>query len=81
MNCSLRRRPELTLHQSGKYVAGAYIVFLAIVLIYVAIMAVRQRRTEREPGRAAARARGARASARTDEAEATHDEPRRRPGR
>lgn len=39
--------PELTLHQSVKYVAGAYIVFLAIVLIYVVIMVVRQGRTER----------------------------------
>ncbi len=39
--------PELTLHQSVKYVAGAYIVFLAVVLVYVSIMAVRQRRTER----------------------------------
>ncbi len=39
--------PELTLHQSVKFVAGAYIVFLAIILTYVVIMAVRQRRTER----------------------------------
>jgi len=39
--------PELTLHQSVKYVAGAYVVFLAVVLAYVSIMAVRQRRTER----------------------------------
>ena len=40
--------PELPLHSAGKYVAGAYIVFLAIVLIYVAIMATRLSRTERE---------------------------------
>jgi hypothetical protein len=40
--------PDLTLHQSVKYVAGAYIVFLAVVLSYVVIMAVRQRRTEHE---------------------------------
>jgi type VI protein secretion system component VasK len=33
---------------SGKYVAGAYLVFLALVLVYVAIMARRLRRTERE---------------------------------
>ena len=39
--------PDLTLHQSVPYVAGAYIVFLTVVLVYVAIMAVRQRRTER----------------------------------
>ena len=40
--------PALPLHAAGKYVAGAYIVFVALVLIYVAIMARRLRRTERE---------------------------------
>jgi hypothetical protein len=40
--------PALPLHSAGKYVAGAYIVFLALVLIYVAIMATRLSRTERE---------------------------------
>jgi HAMP domain-containing protein len=40
--------PALPLHTAGKYVAGAYIAFLAIVLIYVAIMATRLARTERE---------------------------------
>jgi flagellar biosynthesis/type III secretory pathway M-ring protein FliF/YscJ len=40
--------PALPLHSAGKYVAGAYIVFLALVLIYVAIMARRLNRTERE---------------------------------
>ncbi|MBV8218054.1 MAG: hypothetical protein JO325_06300 [Solirubrobacterales bacterium] len=40
--------PALPLHTAGKYVAGAYIVFLAVVLIYVAIMATRLSRTERE---------------------------------
>jgi flagellar biosynthesis/type III secretory pathway M-ring protein FliF/YscJ len=40
--------PALPLHSAGKYVAGAYIVFLALVLIYVAIMARRLTRTERE---------------------------------
>ena len=42
--------PALPLHTAGKYVAGAYIVFLALVLIYVAIMAGRLARTERELG-------------------------------
>ena len=42
------RPPRLPLHTAGKYVAGAYIVFLAIVLIYVGIMATRLSRTERE---------------------------------
>jgi hypothetical protein len=32
----------------GKYVAAAYAVFLAIVLIYVAIMAAKVARMERE---------------------------------
>jgi flagellar biosynthesis/type III secretory pathway M-ring protein FliF/YscJ len=40
--------PALPLHTAGKYVAGAYIAFLAIVLIYVSIMATRLARTERE---------------------------------
>ncbi len=40
--------PALPLHTAGKYVAGAYIVFLAIVLVYVGIMATRLSRTERE---------------------------------
>jgi hypothetical protein len=42
--------PALPLHEAGKYVAGAYIVLLALVLLYVAIMAVRMSRTERELG-------------------------------
>ncbi len=40
--------PALPLHAAGKYVAGAYIVFLALVLVYVAIMASRLANTERE---------------------------------
>jgi hypothetical protein len=42
--------PALPLNEAGKYVAGAYIVLLALVLVYVAIMAVRTSRTERELG-------------------------------
>jgi len=42
--------PALPLHTAGKYVAGAYIVLFALVLIYVAIMAVRLGRIERELG-------------------------------
>jgi len=37
-----------TLPDNTGYVAAAYLVFLALVLIYVAIMAVRLARTERE---------------------------------
>jgi len=40
--------PALPLHEAGKYVAGAYVVLFALVLVYVAIMAVRQSRIERE---------------------------------
>ncbi len=40
--------PALPLHKAGAFVAGAYIVFLAIILIYVAIMAVRLNRNSRE---------------------------------
>jgi hypothetical protein len=42
--------PALPLHTAGKYVAGAYIVLFAIVLIYVAIMAIRLSRVERDLG-------------------------------
>jgi hypothetical protein len=40
--------PALPLGKAGKFVAGAYIVFVALILIYVAIMAVRAQRLERE---------------------------------
>ncbi len=33
--------PALPLDEAGKYVAAAYLVFLALILVYVAIMAVR----------------------------------------
>ena len=42
--------PALPLDEAGKYVAGAYIVFIALILIYVAIMAARLGRIERELG-------------------------------
>ena len=44
----LATAPALPLHKAGPYVAAAYIVFLVVILIYVAIMATRLRRTERE---------------------------------
>jgi hypothetical protein len=40
--------PALPLDEAGKYVAAAYLVFLALVLIYVAIMAAKLVRLERE---------------------------------
>ena len=42
--------PALPLDEAGKYVAGAYVVFLALLLIYVAIMAARLSRIDRELG-------------------------------
>jgi hypothetical protein len=42
--------PALPLHEAGKYVAGAYIVLFVIVLIYVAIMAIRLSHIERDLG-------------------------------
>ena len=43
--------PALPLDEAGKYVAAAYLVFLALVLIYVAIMAGRLARIEKRPRR------------------------------
>jgi uncharacterized membrane protein YecN with MAPEG domain len=40
--------PALPLHAAGKYVAGAYVVFVALLLVYLSIMAIRLRRTERD---------------------------------
>jgi CcmD family protein len=40
--------PALPLDEAGKYVAGAYGVFLTLILVYVAIMATRLQRMERE---------------------------------
>ena len=40
--------PALPLHTAGPYVAAAYIVFLALILLYVAIMAGKLSRVERE---------------------------------
>ena len=46
----LAELPALPLHTAGEYVAAAYIVLFAMVLVYVAIMAVRMTRTQRELG-------------------------------
>ncbi len=42
--------PALPLHTAGKYVAAAFVVLFAMVLIYVSIMAIRLSRLERELG-------------------------------
>jgi hypothetical protein len=40
--------PALPLDEAGKYVAAAYLVFVALILIYVVIMASKLSRIERE---------------------------------
>ena len=40
--------PALPLDEAGKYVAGAYGVFVVLILVYVAIMATKLQRIERE---------------------------------
>jgi len=40
--------PALPLDEAGKYVAAAYLVFLALILVYVAIMASKLQKIERE---------------------------------
>ena len=42
--------PALPLDDAGPYVAAAYLVFLALILIYVAIMAGKLARIARELG-------------------------------
>ncbi len=46
----LAEAPALPLHTAGKYVAGAYVVLFALVLIYVAIMSIRLSRIDAELG-------------------------------
>ena len=48
MSPILASAPALPLGQGGKYVAGAYVVFVLLILIYVAIMAIRAQRIEHE---------------------------------
>jgi hypothetical protein len=40
--------PALPLDEAGKYVAGAYVVFVALILLYVAIIGTKIARIERE---------------------------------
>ncbi len=40
--------PALPLDEAGKYVAAAYLVFLALLIIYVAIMGMKVTRMEKE---------------------------------
>jgi hypothetical protein len=40
--------PALPLDEAGKYVAGAYVVFVTLILVYVSIMAAKLARIERQ---------------------------------
>ena len=40
--------PALPLDEAGKYVAGAYLVFTTLIVIYVAIIGAKIARIERE---------------------------------
>ena len=40
--------PALPLDEAGKYVAGAYVVFVVLLVVYVGIMASKVQRIERE---------------------------------
>jgi uncharacterized membrane protein len=44
----LAETPALPLDEAGKYVAGAYIVFVVLLVVYVAIMAAKLGRIEKE---------------------------------
>ena len=40
--------PALPLDEAGKYVAGAYVVFLTLIIVYIAILGAKIARIERE---------------------------------
>jgi len=40
--------PALPLDEAGQYVAGAYVVFVALILVYVALIGAKVARIERE---------------------------------
>jgi hypothetical protein len=40
--------PALPLDEAGKYVAGAYVVFVSLIVIYVAIIGAKIARIEQE---------------------------------
>jgi hypothetical protein len=70
--------PALPLDEAGKYVAGAYVVFVGLLLIYVAIMAVRLDRMRQELAELAdlAERRQPPAASRQSDDEVAGDKPR-----
>ena len=59
MAALLAELPALPLHTAGKYVAAAYITLFVVIVIYVAVMALRVGRIERQLGELSERARDA----------------------
>jgi hypothetical protein len=47
--------PALPLDEAGKYVASAYLVFLTLVLVYIAIIGAKVQRGDKELGELADR--------------------------
>ena len=60
--------PAIPNDVGGKYVAGAYIVFVLLLLIYVAIMAMKLARIERDLGEIAEIAEARKAAPAADQA-------------
>ena len=58
--------PALPLHEAGSYVAAAYIVVFTLVVVYVAIMATKLTRMERELGELTSRQKRADEEVRSD---------------
>lgn len=44
----LAAAPALPLDEAGKYVAGAFVAFVGVIVVYVAIMGVRLQRMSKE---------------------------------
>ena len=66
--------PALPLDDAGPYVAGAYLVFLALILVYVAIMASKLVRIERELVELSDLVEGRRGAAEVEERDAQRSE-------
>ena len=68
MSAVLAAAPAVPINSTaGRYVAAAYIVVLLVILIYVAIMAVRAQRLERELSELRRDVEAARAGAEADD--------------
>jgi CcmD family protein len=65
----LAQLPALPLHEAGKYVAAAYVTLFVLVVVYVAVMAMRVGRIERELGELSER-RGSQAEQPSDSGQA-----------